>query len=328
MRNDYVKRGVLAPLIHDFLAMRNSLGYKSQSSRYSLFAFDKFAREKGLQSITVTIELAEEWCARRPGEAADTWSHRNCFLRQFSVYLSNLGHETFIPPRISGPRDEIFVPYIFSDAEISAIYTACDSLTLYDRHARTHIMMLPALIRMLVSTGIRIGEAVNLTNRDVNLEQNYLTLRDTKNGKDRLVPISESLAAICGQYRKYRELLPSNSDYFFVKLNGCRCRANGFSMWWNKILKIACIKHRGKTVGPRIQDLRHSFCIRTLAHLLKDGKDLYYILPILSMYIGHTSLASTDRYVRMTSDMYPDLLEKTDSICTYIFSELNYRVTS
>ncbi len=197
-------------------------------------------------------------------------------------------------------------------------------------------MVLPALIRMLASTGIRIGEAVSLTKKDVDLEQNYLILRNTKNGKDRLVPISESLAAVCGQYLKYRELavcgqylkyrelLPPNSDYFFVKLNGCKCRATGFSLWWNKILKIACIKHRGSTVGPRIHDLRHSFCIRSLAGLLKDGKDLYYILPILSMYIGHTSLASTDRYVRMTSDMYPDLLGKTDSICSYIFSQLNY----
>ncbi len=188
-------------------------------------------------------------------------------------------------------------------------------------------MVLPALIRMLTSTGIRIGEAVNLTKKDVNLEQNYLILRNTKNGKDRLVPISESLAAVCGQYLKYRELLPPNSDYFLVKLNGCKSQATGFSLWWNKILKIACIKHRGSTVGPRIHDLRHSFCIKSLAGLLKDGKDLYYILPILSMYIGHTSLASTDRYVRMTSDMYPDLLGKTDSICSYIFSQLNYNTT-
>ena len=327
MHNEYVQRGVLAPLIRDFIVMRNNLGYKSKSCRSSLFAFDRFAREKGLRSITITVDLTEEWCARRPNEAADTWSHRNCFLRQFSVYLSNLGYETFIPPQVTAPRVETFVPYIFSDAEISAIYAACDSLTLYDRHARTHIMVLPALIRMLASTGIRIGEAVNLTNRDVNLEQNYLTVRDTKNGKDRLVPISGSLAAICVQYRKYRELLPSNSDYFFVKLNGCGCQANGFARWWNKILKIAGIKHRGKTVGPRIQDLRHSFCIKSLACLLKDGKDLYYILPILSMYIGHTSLATTDRYVRMTSEMYPDLLGKTDSICSYIFSQLNYRNT-
>jgi len=327
MHSQYVQRGVLAPLIHDFLVMRINLGYKSKNYRYSLFAFDKFARERGLRNITIPADLAEQWCARRPNEAVDTWSHRNCFLRQFSVYLDNLGYETYIPPQVITPRSETFIPYIFSDAEISAIYAACDSLILYDRHASTSIMVLPALIRMLASTGIRIGEAVNLTMKDVNLEQNYLILRNTKNGKDRLVPLSESLAVICIQYLKYKALLPPNSDYFFVKLNGCRCQAYGFTLWWNKILKIACIKHRGSIVGPRIHDLRHSFCIKSLACLLKDGKDLYYILPILSVYIGHTSLASTDRYVRMTSDMYPDLLGKTDSICSYIFSQLNYNKT-
>jgi integrase/recombinase XerD len=325
MNRENLQRGVLAPLIRDFIAMRNNLGYKSQSCKFSLFAFDRVAFGNGLRTITITAEMATEWCNRRPNEATDTWSHRNCFLRQFAVYLSNLGYETYIPPRVAGPRQDQFVPYIFSDDEIKAIYAACDSLALYDRHARTNIMVLPALIRMLCSTGIRIGEAVNLRINDVNLEQNYLTLRSTKNGTDRLIPFTEAMADICKQYLKYRKLLPANSDFFFVKLNGCYCRANGFCGWWTKILKTAGIKHRGLIIGPRIHDLRHTFCIKSLTHLLKEGKDLYYILPILSTYLGHKSLASTDRYVRMTSDMYPELLGKTDSICSYIFSELNHQ---
>ncbi len=99
MHSQYVQRGVLAPLIQDFLVMRTNLGYKSQNYKYSLFAFDRFAREKGLRNITIPDDLAEQWCIRRPNEAVDTWSHRNCFLRQFSIYLSNLGYETYIPPQ-------------------------------------------------------------------------------------------------------------------------------------------------------------------------------------------------------------------------------------
>jgi len=324
MNRGYVKRGVLAPLIRDFLAMRSNLGYRSKGPKYSLFAFDRFTMAKGLHDVTITQELATEWCNRRPNEAADTWSHRNCFLRQFAVYLSNLGYETYIPQAMKVPRQDTFIPYIFSDDEIKAIYIACDSLVLYDRHTRTSIMMLPALIRLLASTGIRIGEAVNLAINDVNLEQNYLTLRNTKNGTDRLVPISDSLARVCKQYLKYRKLLPATSEYFFVKLNGLGCPAKGIALWWAKILKTACIKRRGLTIGPRIHDLRHTFCVRSLAHSFSEGRDLYYILPILSTYMGHMSLASTDRYVRMTSEMYPELLGRTDSICSYIFSELNY----
>ncbi len=62
-----------------------------------------------------------------------------------------------------------------------------------------------------------------------------------------------------------------------------------------------------------------------MSRLSKEGQDLYYVLPILSTYVGHQSLAATDRYVRMTSEMYPDLLSQTDSICAYIYPELKYR---
>jgi len=322
MNNQSTSTGVLAPFIFDYINMRKNLGFKSQGPRFSLFAFDAFAKKRGLIQITITKDLADEWCHKRPDEANDTWSHRNCFLRQFGIYLSNLGYETYLPPKVFSKHDS-FIPYIFSDEELEALYNACDSLVLYDKHAKSGIMVLPVLIRMLAATGIRIGEATNLLDKDVNLEQNYLILRDCKNGKDRMVPISDSLADICLQYRKYRELLPHNSNSFFVKLNGCKCPSGSFSLWWARLLKMADIKHRGKTIGPRIQDLRHTFCIRSMVRLAKEGKDLYYILPILSTYIGHQSLAATDRYVRMTAEMYPDLLSKIDSICTYIFSDLN-----
>ena len=171
--------------------------------KYSLFSFDAFSNRKGLSSITITKDLAEEWCSRRPDEATDTWSHRNCFLRQLSIYLSNLGHETYIPPKVFAKHDT-FIPYIFSDDELEALYNACDSLVLYDKHAKSGMMVLPALIRMLAATGIRIGEATNLLEKDVNLEHNYLTLRNSKNGKDRMVPISESLADTCRQYENIK----------------------------------------------------------------------------------------------------------------------------
>jgi integrase/recombinase XerD len=324
MNRRYTSPGILAPFVDEFINMRRNLGFTSESSKYSLLGFDAFAKGKGLSTIAITKVLADEWCSRRPDEATDTWSHRNCFLRQFSVYLSNLGYDTYIPSKVF-TKHENFIPYIFSDDELKALFKACDELVLYDKHARSNLMVLPAFFRMLVGTGIRIGEAAALLDKDVNLEQRYLVLRNCKNGKDRMVPISESLADVCRQYRRYRDLLPRHSNCFFVKMNGCACPANSFFHWWNRLLKDASIKHRGKTVGPRIQDLRHTFSVQSMARLAKEGKDLYYILPILSTYIGHQSIAATDRYVRMTSEMYPDLLSQTDSICSYIFPHLKTR---
>ena len=55
-----------------------------------------------------------------------------------------------------------------------------------------------------------------------------------------------------------------------------------------------------------------------------DGTDLYYTLPILSEYLGHQSLEATEKYVRLTAEMYPGLLSKADNICAYAFPEAGF----
>lgn len=316
--------GVLLPYINDFVTMRHNLGFKSVSMEISLKAFDAFAFHEGLKEIQITKALALKWCKRRSGEASDTFSHRTNFLRQFAIYLCNLGYEAYLPQRPPVKKGS-FVPYIYSSEEIQRIFEAADHLELYDQHARTMLMIVPILIRMLYATGIRIGEALNLNLKDVNLVKNYLIIKESKNGKDRIVPFSDSLAAVCSQYLHYRNKLPQNCDYFFVQLNGCKCNSSSYQFWWNRILKLAGIPHRGKIPGPRIQDLRHSFCVASMHKMASSGKDLYYSLPILSRYVGHSSVASTDQYVRMTSEMYPELLNKLESICSYIFPSIKPR---
>ena len=55
------------------------------------------------------------------------------------------------------------------------------------------------------------------------------------------------------------------------------------------------------------------------------GIDLYASLHILSTYLGHQSLESTNHYVRLTANMYPDLIKDVDVICLDVFPKLrNY----
>lgn len=306
--------------------MRHNLGFKSVSMESSLSAFDRFSASKGLEEVTIPQALAQEWCCRRGGEANDTWSHRVNFLRQFSVYLHNLGFETYIPLKMPSSERSGFVPYIYTDDEISAIFKAADNLRLYDRHMNTNLFIMPVLVRILFATGIRIGEAIRLKMEDVNMESGYFILRDCKNGKDRIIPFSDSLSVVLHQYFKYRDKLPRKNEYVLIKPDGEPCCKYRFSYyWWNQILFVSGIQRRGKIAGPRIQDARHSFCIKSMRRLAANGKDLYYSLPVLSTYMGHTSVASTDRYVRMTSEMYPELLGKIDSVCSYIFPEIKSR---
>ena len=55
---------------------------------------------------------------------------------------------------------------------------------------------MPALLRLLYSTGLRGGEALALAAKDVNLNDQYLIVRDSKNGQERAIPFSDSMAAV------------------------------------------------------------------------------------------------------------------------------------
>ena len=89
------------------------------------------------------------------------------------------------------------------------------------------------------------------------------------------------------------------------------------------------VRYSGKQTSPiedrdkaRLHDLRHAFSVHSFVAMAESGLDLYYSLPLLSEYLGHQSLEATDKYVRLTSDMYPKLLSNVNTICSYAFPEV------
>ena len=317
-------QGVFYPYIKDFITLKHNLGYSASGMELSLKAFDRFTKSQGVKEICISEALALQWCAKRKNEANDTWAHRINFLKQFCIYLTNMGFDVYIPSKPPSKKDDVFIPYIFSDEEMQAIFCAADSLRMYDRHMNNFLFIMPALVRLLFATGLRIGEALALKVEDVNLQANFLIVRKSKNGKERMAPFTDSLSKVLVQYMQCREKLPCiKKEHLFIKPNGDNCHDLGcVYYWWQKILSAAKIPRRGTHPGPRIHDIRHSFCVKSMKNMTGQGKDLYYSLPVLSTYIGHTKLASTDKYVRMTADMYPYLLGKIESICSYIFPEI------
>jgi len=80
--------------------------------------------------------------------------------------------------------------------------------------------------------------------------------------------------------------------------------------------------YRWRIKSKRLDFLRYVFSVHSLAAMSEAGLDLYYSLPILSIYLGHQSLEATEKYVRLTSDMYPELIWGVERICSYVFPEV------
>ena len=304
--------------------MKRALGFKYVTGAVILCQIDRFAAQREETSTGITREFAKSWSEKRPHESDNYRYNRIRILAQFSSYLLDLDIQSYIP-KLPHYSKSTFIPYIFSQNEIDAIFKASDALFLEIVNPASVIFSIPVLLRLLYATGIRIGEALNLKDEDVNLNEKYLKVKDSKNGKERIIPIAKSLVSVCEEYLKYRNLLPVGkikSSYFFVRLNGDKC-GQSVRAWFKKCLEKAGITGLVGNQIPRIHDLRHTFAVTALANLAESGIDLYASLPVLSNYLGHQSLEATNYYVRLTANMYPDLIKKVDMVCLDVFPKIS-----
>ncbi|NQU51422.1 MAG: tyrosine-type recombinase/integrase [Bacteroidetes bacterium] len=317
---------VFAPYINEFIGLKRSLGYKYKEEERLLYTFDQFILNQDHTNLGLTKEISDKWADRGHNEAELTIYSKVKLVKQFAEYLRDQGIKTYVPKLPKYP-ERTFIPYIYSHEELNAIFHACDSMRLRCRNVYSCLLIIPCLLRLLYGTGIRISEALSLKNKDVNINGRYLTLRDTKNGKDRLVPISDSLTAVCKDYLEHRDKLPviglkRENGPFFVSLNGEACKHSSVHRWFRKALTLAEIPYTGKKNGPRIHDIRHTFACHSFLNLSHEGLDLYCSWPYLSAYLGHQSLESTEQYIRLTSQIYPELLKNTEGLYVDILPDI------
>lgn len=321
--NKRCNHSIYADLIKQYIAYKRSLGFKMEDTEERLSRFDRLTIERKESIIGISKDLFDVWSVPLPQESDTNRYHRICKLRQFSRYLQLLGYDSCIPKL---PKyNSTFVPYIFTQSELGAIFHACDKLFLKRRYMYSQICVMPTLIRMLYSTGLRIGEALELKHKDVDLDKGFLFVRTSKNGQERIAPISLSLIESCKDYFLYKQnqSISTNAEaYFFTALNGSRCQVVAVYELFRTVLYKAGIPHQGRGKGPRLHDLRHTFCVNALLKLSEAGMDLYCSMPILSTYVGHKSIEATNKYVRLTSELYPALLSKVDAAYQYIFPEM------
>lgn len=310
--------GINALFIKQYIEFKRNLGYLlTNTSIFSMF--DRFTIENDAKTVGLTRELAEKWAKNRPNESDATRYNRVNYIINFSIYLNHLGYQSYIP-RQRKSYHTTFTPYIFSQEELKSFFIACDTIEAYRDSTTKYI--LPIVFRVIYGCGLRVNEALLLKCEDVNLDKKYIIIREPKNGRDRMLPMSDSLADICSLYQNRCLCKHCKEDYFFTQKNMQKYTNSALYKWFRKIIWKAGISHGGKGIGPRIHDLRHSFSVYSMESMSRSGLDLYYTLPILSNYLGHQSLEATDKYVRLTATMYPELMQKVDNICAYVFPEV------
>jgi integrase len=315
--------GELKGLLHDFVEHKRNTGYKYETNSGNLRRFSEFSLKYNLKTQTLPKQLVLDWTGKRKNESDKTREHRLSNLRQFALYMQHRGYEAFIPPRNHQVRLRAFTPYIFTYDEIGRFFKICDSISPHALSNNHRIC--PLLYRLLYCCGLRVSEAVNLKVADVDLETGTLFIRASKFNKDRLVPMSEALGKMFIAYSGKFNGQAKAEDRFFRNKKGTPLSRDRIYKIFRELLWKTGISHGGRGKGPRLHDLRHGFCVHTIAKQVNDGLDLYCALPVLSAYLGHASVLATQHYVRLTAEAFPELIKKVSNTCAYVFPEVGLR---
>ena len=178
------------------------------------------------------------------------------------------------------------------------------------------------LYRMLYACGFRINEVLGLKLQDVDLEKGIVHLTKTKNNIERLVPMSDSLTVYCKRFAADLHAEHPADFPFIATMHGEHYCISAIERHFRDLLWEAGIPYGGKLLGPRVHDIRHTFVCHQLYRWAKEGADLMVMLPILSKYLGHTGVLSTQWYLRLTAEAYPEVTETMDALTDCVFPEI------
>lgn len=323
MSEQFEYRSVFAPYFDSFLKMKDTMGYGLNKFRGIFLELDRFFLETGVTDAYITSKQIAAWSKTRVNDKARTLYDKYSVLSQFCRYMCHLGHECYIP-RLPKQKDLDFIPYVFTHQQMDMIFRECDRMTLFNRNMNNALFAIPALIRFLYSTGVRIGEALSIRNRDVDYALRRIIIRKTKNQMQRMVPVNSSLENVLRQYETYRNRMPvegltDKESFFFVSAIGKPFTKSTAYSWFKKILRQCGIPHIGKQQGPRVHDVRHTSAVHSFEKMIKSGVDIYCALPILSTFLGHKTIKGTEKYVRMVQEIYPDIIEMENPVTSFVF---------
>lgn len=290
----------------------------------ALLSFDQHLASNGKSEKHLAENDVVSWIQPMyDGLSRNTIASKVRTLRVFLKYLRYKGIPVYIPPSPKVPNT--YIPYFFSDMELARIFAAADSLP-YRKGSYRH-MELPMLLRMLYSCGFRLGELLEAQIGDISFEHGIILLRDTKNKKQRIVPLGNTLAIMLNRYCFAMNLMEYPENYIFPGPDSTKhISQRSVESWFENLLRETGIYVQNKkyTRGQCLHCFRHLFAVRSFAQAEQAGRSTNDSVPFLSVYLGHNSMKETEKYLKFSSDMFPEQATLFEIYSDGIFPEVYY----
>ena len=291
----------LQPALNGYMTMRRALGYKLQRAEKLLVDFIRFVEASDTTTDRVTIDLALAWATLPPHGAPSWWAARLTVVRRFAAYLHTLDPAHEVPStRMLPDRSHRAVPYLYLDDDIIALMAAAKVL-----RSPLRVLTYQTLIALVAVTGMRIGEAIRLDRHDLDFDDGVLTVRFSKFGKFRELPLhTTTLDALRTYLGRRDQLLPHpTAPSLFISTAGTRLLYCNVNWTFLRLVRHAGLQPRSTACRPRLHDLRHSFAVRTVIDAYRADADVAARLPLLSTYLGHVHPGNTYWYLSAAPEL-------------------------
>lgn len=297
----------LGPSMQKFIALGRSQGNIYHSEEQILCRLDRFLRSYSEPPSQLSDSILRQWLALFSRTQDEHRYKSFMVIRRFCLYLRRFDSEAYVPnPSLSPSPPSPFLPHIYSQAEIVAILKAVRQLK-PSVYSPLRPQMFSLLILLLYTTGMRLGEALRLRLSDIDRKNQEVHIRETKFFKSRLLPLSSSMMRELEEYMYLRQRSGSPTNPEALLFQNFRhvepYSRSAIEDPFRHILRQLDLKPSRGHKGPRIHDLRHSFAVHRLEEWYHQGEDVQSRLELLSTYLGHVGISSTQRYLTMTTEL-------------------------
>lgn len=284
--------------MESMIAYKQALGYSEKTYLPHCKNLDRYYQKHFPEDDRLTKGIVLKWMERRPAESPAALHGRAGFIRGLGKYLDSIGEDAYILPDKFVGGKSTFIPYIFTDGELSALFREIDKATCSRDPLQP--FLLSTIFRLIYTCGLRPNEGRCLKRGHVNLKTGEILITETKRNKERIVVMSDDMLALVSSYALIRDAAHPDSEWFFPALDG----EPYSSAWLQKKFKsffIASNPGIEPSILPsvRVYDLRHRFASAVLNRWLDEKKDLYSRLPYLRTYMGHKELSATAYYIHL-----------------------------
>jgi integrase/recombinase XerC len=215
-------------------------------------------------------------------------------LRSFFKYLKKHNHINNNPMLlITNPKQDKKLPNFLYYNELTKILDIPDKSTPFGLRDAL-------IIELFYSTGIRVGEIVNIKIKDIDLSNKKINIVG-KGNKERIVLYGSVCNDLLKEYiDSKRQLINEkvNTDNLFINHLGNKLTPRGIEYILNKVIKKSDINTK---VTPHT--LRHTFA----THMLNEGADLKSVQELL----GHENLKTTQIYTHVSNERLRSVYLKT-----------------